>query len=502
MRQTRPVTRTPRLASRLLTAGLLSLALAPAARAGGSGASPAPALTPTSCAYPLSATLRERGARCLTLRVPERHARPAGRQISLFVVVVPGQAPSPRLAPVVYLHGGPGGSVEREVYGMNREDLAAASGGGDLILFDQRGTGASRPVLGCSDTRPEAERAAQLQTQGYGLLRNDFAAAVRACRASFDAANVDVTAYTSAESAADVEALRRALKVPQVNLYGVSYGTRLAQEVMRRFPGSVRSAVLDSPLPTGRNYTPWEAALLDRALKARLQACTDDPVCAETYPNIQERFAALLERLDRDPLPVTLFSEESGRVYPLPLRSGDLLRLLFWQLYRGGTPAEVIGLVNALSRGITGDAGQLLSWDLWPRDINLTQLAVQCPETSGLPAPAATAGMRADARTEAALRPLNQTMQQVCAEWPRAGDAALRQPVRSEIPTLILTGELDPVTPPGYGREVHALLPNSQWVNFRWNSHGQRGACFTRLLGAFWKNPRQPLEAGCAADRP
>lgn len=486
---------TLRLIGSLLALGFVSPALA-----GGGGPPPTGALAPTPCAYSLSPALQDRRVQCARLRVPERHARPGGKTISLFVMIVRSDRPAPQPDPVVYLHGGPGGTIESQVRGMTRLELQGLSADRDLVLFDQRGSGASRPALTCPHPRGEAQQVAA--SRARGLFAPEEAGDVLACRDALTRQGTDLTAYTSAESAGDVDALRRALGAAQVNLYGVSYGTRLAQEVLRRFPGTVRSAVLDSPAAAGWNYQADYGALLDRAVGARLQACADDPVCAATYPDIRERYRELLTRLDRAPLSVTYLSQTDGQSYEVEVRSRDVLRLLFTLMYGGGSPSRIPGLVNTLWNGNTADLGGLLSRTGAATSINLIRYAVSCPETRGLPE---LPGVDADAGTRSALSlGIGEAIEAVCAAWPPAGDAALRQPVRSQTPILILTGQLDPVTPPEYAPLLSALLPRSQWVNFRWNGHGQLwqgGECAGRLLRAFWQRPGQPLDAGCAARR-
>ncbi|MBB5235627.1 alpha/beta hydrolase [Deinococcus budaensis] len=481
---------------RLTGSLLLALGLASSALAGGGGPPPplTGALTPAPCAYPLSDTLQARRVQCARLRVPERHARPGGRSLSLFVMIVRSDRPAPQPDPVVYLHGGPGGTIEGEARSMTRLELQGLSADRDLVLFDQRGSGASRPALACPHPRSEAQQVAA--SRARGLFAPEEAGDVLACRDALTRQGLDLTAYTSAESAGDVDALRRALGAARINLYGVSYGTRLAQEVLRRFPGTVRSMVLDSPVAAGRNYWAGLDAFLDRAVAARLQACADDPVCAATYPDIRARYSELLTRLDREPLAVTYLSQASGESYEVEVRSRDVQRLLFTLMYRGGSPSWIPGLVNALWNGNTADLGTLLSREGTSASINLASYAIGCPETRGLPGVGANSGTRAVLSLGIA--------EAICAAWPPAGDAALRQPVRSQTPTLILTGELDPVTPPDYAPLLSAALPRSQWVNFRWNGHGQLwqgGECASRLLRAFWQRPGQPLDAGCAAQR-
>jgi pimeloyl-ACP methyl ester carboxylesterase len=221
---------------------------------------------------------------CGYLTVPERHENPDGQQIELAVAIVRATDPNPRPDPVVYLEGGPGGSALWGLDGWLEFELLKSR---DLILFDQRGTGYSIPGLFCDAYEygfdPETVETVEYET---------------ACAEALSADGIDLGAYNSAQSAQDVALLVEALGYDQVNLYGISYGTRLALTVLRDQPQIVRAAILDSPYPPNIDGYEMQALNGFNAIEAMFAACAANVSCALAFPDLRDRFYAWVESGD------------------------------------------------------------------------------------------------------------------------------------------------------------------------------------------------------------
>jgi pimeloyl-ACP methyl ester carboxylesterase len=244
------------------------------ASASASAAPPAPAaVSPRfeKAACPIAVAAGER-IDCGVLVVPEHRGKRSSRAIRLPVMILRSTATAPAPDPVVYLPGGPGlSSVEGRTTGKGNPFLAER----DQILLEGRGNKFAQPSLACPELNaPRTASAAEaVQT-----------AAVARCRAALVAAGADLDGYTSAESADDLDDLRRLLGIRQWNLIGFSYGTRLAQTVLARHPEGVRSVVLDSVLPIDVNYDEMAASVLRRALDLVFDGCATDRQATHAIP--------------------------------------------------------------------------------------------------------------------------------------------------------------------------------------------------------------------------
>jgi pimeloyl-ACP methyl ester carboxylesterase len=253
---------------------------------------------------------------CGVVVVPENHDRPDGRTIELFYLKLHSPSATPAAQPVVYLAGGPGGSGSNEVTTnpVLYANLQAIREDRDIIAYDQRGTGFSDYLL-CApfesalgiledrDTNPEiAETVKRLQDTdlgiGYDALRANLCGVVTKLLAG-----VDLSQYNSVSSARDIQAVATALGYTEgYDLFGTSYGTRLAQYAMRQTPDSVRAVVLDGVSPVSAKNVMWSFAKRDVAYSALFEQCAANAACNAAYPDLPARFAALLTKLAETPL--------------------------------------------------------------------------------------------------------------------------------------------------------------------------------------------------------
>jgi pimeloyl-ACP methyl ester carboxylesterase len=447
------------------------------------------ALSPLpSLAGPLALTAcRLKGgvqASCGTFEVPEDRAKPAGRQLKLRVAVVPALARSARPDPLFLLAGGPGQSAVEAFPPMLTSAFARVHRNRDLVLVDQRGTGASNP-LKCQMVEPGAPLADRASDETFSLDR------LRACLAGYDA---DPRLYTTSIAMQDLDEVRAALGYGAIDLWGGSYGTRAALVYLREHGEHVRAVVLDGVAPPTMRLPLHFAEDAQRAMTLLFKACAEEPACAKAWPDLPARFAALLARLEKAPVKTTVADPLTGEPTQLTIRRDLLAGILRAVLYLPGQ-AALVPLV--IGRAEAGDYGPLVAiatafGEATQDSMSLgMMLSVLCAEDVPRFTDADVAARSSGTFLGASLI---RSFQQACSVWPK-GQAApgFEQPVRSDSPVLLLSGELDPVTPPAWAEEAARTLPASRHFVVPGVGHGATSVgCVPRLVDEF-------LEAASAA---
>lgn len=437
---------------------------------------------------------------CGYLVVPENRASPESAMIRLHAAVFRSNAAAPAPDPVVYLSGGPGASALELAGYLFRSGLGAVLGRRDLVLFDQRGTGYSRPRLDCPERQ---ELNALLLEQGLASTAagEQIVDAYRRCRARLLAEGVDLSAYTSAASAADVDDLRLALGYEQFNLYAVSYGTRLGLTVMRDFPQALRSAVLDSVYPPQENLYTALAPNAQRSFEVFFARCAADALCNTAYPGLGEVFYALADQLNASPVRVSFFA---GGMERAALLDGNLLvDVLFVGMYNPAVTVRMPEMIYGVRRGEYGILRERLALYFDSSNALGMQMAVQCAEeisfSSAVDAFNAAQGVQPQI---AAFFPRSVApLFDACREWRSAPpDPRENQPVRSAVPALVLAGGVDPITPPQWGRDSAVYLERVYFFEFPGQGHWvtRSSPCALQMALAFWDDPGQAPDAGCA----
>lgn len=427
-------------------------------------------------------------AQCASLEVPENRADPEGRRISLAVAWVPGRARQTRPDPVFMLAGGPGQAAREAfpaVLGAFREVLRER----DLILVDQRGTGASNP-LACRD-----EQGASTITEN--MAEQDLDAARRFARNCLAALDADPRYYTTTEAVRDLDDVRRAIGAGQINLVGISYGTRVAQEYLRRFPGQTRTLVLDGVVPPSLALGSEHARNLDEALKLQFRRCEAEPGCAGRFGSPWASLQNLLAELGDDPKSVTFNDPLSFEVREGELTPGMVAGVVRLYSY---SPQLAALLPMALAEALAGRPQALMAQARMIEDLlgeqimHGMQLSVGCSEDADLlePDPSDRSTLLGSYFVE--------FIKAQCEVWPRGpvpGD--FHDPVASDHPVLLLSGEFDPVTPPRYGEEVLSGLPRGRHLVLRGAGHNVIGeGCAPKLLAGFIEQADAAgLDAGC-----
>ena len=431
--------------------------------------------------------------------------------IRLAVAVYRSANANPQPDPVIFLQGGPGsGAVEGIVLAYDTF-IAPILAERDLIVFDQRGTGLSQPLLDC----PEYSRLVERQLrQGFFIGDEDparYTDALLACRDRLTRRGANLAAYTSAASAADVNDIVTVLGYEQVNLYGASYGTRLAQTVMRDFPGIVRSAVLDSALPLEVHIYNEQAAKTDYALGKLFDGCAAQPACNAAYPNLERMYYDLVAQLDAEPVSVWGVLASDGRTFNVDVNGVELTSAVFFAMYMTDLIPMAPQMINDVRLGDYTWLRIFLAAPLSMGDgLSLgMMLSVNCHEEIFATTPeeisaANDAYPNTAAFGRSALFGSAAEHYALCETWGAAPfDPREIEPVTSAIPALILVGEYDPATPPSFGLQVAENLPNSYFFEFPGRGHtssvGARECPFEMAL-AFLADPTTAPDSACIAD--
>jgi pimeloyl-ACP methyl ester carboxylesterase len=418
-------------------------------------------------------------AKCGTYEVYENRATKKGRKITLKIVLIPATSDKREPDPFVYFAGGPGSAATEDAAGL-AQAFPQILAHHDMLFVDQRGTGGSHP-LDCKFYDD-----ADLQTYlGYFFPLDD----IRKCRAQLEP-NADLKLYTTTIAADDMDELRAALGYERLNLFGGSYGTRAALTYLKRHPEHVRTAMLQGVSPTDQ-YMPSDfAQQTERALQGVLSECVADKICSEAFPNIKEEAKAVLAQLIKGPVEVEIQKPNSTDRVKLKLSRDLAAEAIRYMLYSPVPASRVPLMLHLAAQGnyvhLTYAALEYRK-NLVSTGSNGMYLSVTCAED--LPWIKPGEGERMAENTFLGDYRLRQ-QREACALWPRAEiERDYAQPVKSDVPVLILTGEWDPVTPPSNGERTAKTLTNSLHVVVPHGAHGLGGLegmdCIDNLIVEF-----------------
>ncbi len=431
-----------------------------------------------------------RDALCARIPVYEDRDRAAGRVIDLSVVVYPALDRDPQPDPVFFLAGGPG-------QGAARASSALASAfrdvrrNRDLVFVDQRGTGESNGLdceMDWDDLRTQFSDEAHLE-------------ALRRCQDEFDA---DLRHYTTPVAMDDLDEVRERLGYGRINLWGGSYGTRAALIYVRRHGERVRSAVFDGAVPMAMALPLAMAEDAQRALEMTVAACQLEDPCRARFPNLARDLEDLLGRLRRKAPVVRAVHPRTGEAAELEMRADVVASILRVALYSPSGASMVPLLVSQAARGrFEGLLATALSAESAPEQARMSPgmfFSVICSED--LPWAEPEARRRRAAGTFVG-ESFAEEWDEACETWPR-GDVGsdYREPVRSDVPALVLSGELDPVTPPRWGAALAEGFPNALHVVVPGTAHGTSAeGCVPDLIARFYRNGSPDgLDADCVQD--
>ena len=426
---------------------------------------------------------------CFTATIPEDPAEPDGPTVVLPVAIVkpPVETAGP---PTVFLDGGPGGDALTFAEVVSELPMGATN---EVVIIGQRGSLHAEPSLMCPEVVDES-----FGTFETGIDESTEAATVTAygnCRDRLEVEGVDVDNYTTVRAADDVDAVRRALGHDTWNLYGISYGTRLALEVMRRHPDSVELVVLDSVYPPDVDAYEPLAENAERSFNVLADGCDADAACEG---DLLERMSALYDQLEAEPVSVTTTHPLTGEEATVLWDGDRLAESAFLALYQ----TDLIPILPALLASFENGDFELATTTLLSLSDDLRLFAdgmyasVECSERA--PRTDADALDEREASTEPWLwATVASSDLAVCELWdvePAAPDVS--EPVSSDARVLILAGDHDPITPPSLGARASDTLPNATMVELARHGHGvSTDECGALLTAAFLADPDAPLPA-------
>jgi pimeloyl-ACP methyl ester carboxylesterase len=442
---------------------------------------------------------------CSWLTVPmDRHDR-RGKRVRLAVAVIRSSAPKPASDPIVFLEGGPGvdNLAENLVKLAQPGDLFLQSR--DVVLFDQRGTGMSEPRLDCHEIN-EARVRALAQVPPYATQLEDRRRAARQCRKRLQREGVDLNQFDTQNSAADLADLRIALGVRSWNLLARSYGTRLALTAMRSHPEGIRSAVLDSVYPPTTGRLDRLSASVRSAWATLSKACNSDPGCRSQVPDLRSTVQSIVDKYDRAPFhSVADVGPPFGSVPAVVTGAGAFADLVNALANTGAVPtlpATVRALANgdpaALQRGVSAVA-------FFNSTAEGAFLSIECADS---------AQRKLTSRAERLLASPGELREIVlelaepyCPAWGvESLPSSFNRAVESDVPTLVLAGAFDPLTPVSFSKEVARRLANATFVEFPASAHGvvnltgttlMSDACVVTIVVRFVADPSGAVDAAC-----
>src|SRR5215471_323084 len=445
-------------------------------------------------------------ASCGYLVVPENRSRPSGRTIRLMVANYPARSPEKRADPVVYLAGGPGDIAPLDVNGLIAADFIRDR---DILVMSQRGTMFSEPALTCAAI--DSFNGVLLGLRFYSdATERAHLAATKACHRELSATGADLSAYNSTESAADFADLRKVLGFAAWNVYGNSYGSYLAQTLMRDHPEGIRSVVLDSVLPT--TYTiPGNWQYARAGFDNLFNACAMETACDAAHPHLEKTFTGLVNRLEAEPLTTTVSDPATGKELKVLLDGGALVDWLRNQNYAVSLLRAAPDWIDGLAAG-RFDAIEVIAKDRASRspppgpDVPALGYGLSYGVTCREDYPFATqadltaAGRQAFPDYPASIQGegvggwayINQDCRDV---WKvPAAPEAMRQPVASDIPTLLISGSFDTLTSLAGAEAAAARLSKAKIISIPGIGHSvaPQSPCAQTVVVSFLADPSAP----------
>jgi pimeloyl-ACP methyl ester carboxylesterase len=461
-----------------LTASLIAMLL---------GATPARAEPPAQQGRNCHLPGAEEALRCVSVPVALDYAKPNGATLKLHVTIAPAFRESAHPDPLFILAGGPG-EAGTDVLPLLNNTLRRARATRDIVFIDQRGTGLSGK-LDC-DSKTPRETATEAEVD----------AEVRACIASI---RQPFAAYTTENAARDIEQVRLALGYRKINVWGGSYGTRLGQAYARAFPANLRSMVLDG-VAAPDQVIPAGGRDAQAALDALFSQCAANPACRKAFPALRAEFAGITDKLAAGAIQLDLADPRTAQPVRLRMDSTRFLGTVHSILYSPADSRRLPFLIHSAYQG---------RWQPFIARRNVASdfsadgatslplhLAVVCAEDFPRLTPQLLAE---DTRGSFLNAPLVQRLAGLCAaiNVPRA--AYRERPAVIEAPVLMLSGALDPVTPPRRAEAAARYMAHAQHLVVANAGHGiSQLGCAPRLLREFLDRPEQPLNAQCLKEIP
>jgi pimeloyl-ACP methyl ester carboxylesterase len=469
----------------------------------------------TPCRYIVPKSVEGTTVKCYDVLVPENRAKDNGRKVKLHVAVFPGKK---ELPPTFELIGGPGGGGDPMV-GMlaagemrEVEELGFLRDRGDYVIFDQRGVGRSEPNLSCASEMFSA------------AMSSTFTSIMTKCRDRLVGEGIDLGAYTTYDNALDVDDIRKALGYQKMDLHAISYGTLLALEIMRHRPDAVHTVIIDGVVPPEAHLISDTPRTIDENLTRIFAGCAAQNECKTAFPDLEGSLAALQQKMSEKPLQADGTSMDwydfIGMVGQSMYEPGGIKRIPLWindfnargdaafadflkaeeAMYaeEGSPPTPLVSEVYKAMQALDGtvDGEKYLGMN------DGMYTSVTCSD-SGQYEDLDTA-LNDLKKLRPAFQEVEQTKEQfaVCALWPKSEKRpTTKQAVTSDLPTLVMGGQYDPVTPSYWAEQVAKTLSKSQFVLENGLGHGSMDACARQQKAAFLNDPSAKVDTTCSSER-
>lgn len=464
-------------------------------------------LTPGDCPFDDSAYEFE----CGTIIVPETRD-PAfaddTNTTTLTYAVMKSESSNPAADPLVYLEGGPGGDTITTIDFFLADYMSSFLAERDVIFYSHRGSAGATPHLDCATLTEVSYRYLDEPPEAIDEYDAAFREAMLGCRDELLAEGANLASYNSAESAADVKDLLLALGYQQANFYGASYGTRLAQTIMRDHPEIVRSAVIDAVVPLAKTFEPSVLTSMHRAFEHLFNECATNASCNATYPDLRDVFYTTVDTLNETPVLIeSAFDRYTGVERDVMITGDSLISGLFGSLY---SDFQLPDLPGAIYAARDGDFTMFLDetfFDIFSSELlfsEIQHLTTVCYEDVAFDTEADFEAVTGTVEPRlVTYYTTGDSYYSLCDDMiDRVADPFENEAVASDIPTLLLSGSFDPITPPEYADAVAVNLSNSTHLTFPMLSHGSFGdnPCPESIVLAFVANPDAPVDSACAAD--
>ena len=460
------------------------------------------------CPFPLLSDQDEgEDVTCGYLTVPEFHAEPDGPTMELLVAKFKSTSSEPAEEPLVLLLGGPGQELASILLAFSNTSPITYFpflDRQDVIVLEQRGIGYSMPSVSCPF---DAVGGQEPEVDPTEIDFEDAAAAFGDCAQRLREDGVNLEAYDTKESAADVNDLRSALGYDQVDLMGISFGSKLALTVMRDFPEAVRSAILASPLPLQANIPAGQIIAFDRALKRLFKACDADPGCGQLHPDLAGSFSRAVERLDQDPIPLTVQDPINGKEVDLVIDGDQFIQIVYISTFIGLLLPFVPSMIDAAALGQTAPLEIVAPFSVaYTAGVSLgANYIYNCNDELSFTDPVEVQELvaQADVLPELEDGGFAGTYESfgVCEAIDVEPAAEQEnQAVKSDVPAMVVVGEYDPITPPEYGLQAALTLSNSFLVVVPGLGHDPittGGDCAMSVAVAFLDDPEHEPDLGC-----
>ncbi|MFN5059158.1 MAG: alpha/beta hydrolase [Chloroflexota bacterium] len=457
---------------------------------------------PTDCDESITI---DRTIECRTVLVPLDHDNPASDSVVLPMMIVRAAGENTN-APLYLLQGGPGGdTIDTFSFLVSKLDSVLPNDR-DIYFYEQRGTTDTQPSLDC----PEVHQL------GISLLPEDlsytegvdkYLVAYEQCITRLQQKGVNLSMFNSRQNALDLIYIAEQFGHDQIDLYGVSYGSLLAQHVTRLKPELIRSLVIDGIVPPNESVDARVYESRHNALEAIFSDCENDTTCASAYPSIRQTYADIMADYEANPRMWELTDPEDATVtHTARVDHYGLQGWLFSLMYDDQLVRYVPLMLTELANERTDTVRFFMSFNVFNDSIaEMMYMSTQCSEEALVPTgdyviPADNLIPLADGELENDLR-YRQVLCELSQVTPL--DASFNAEFRTDVPTLIVSGRYDPITPAVFGDIVAGSVPQATHIVIPNGAHGAMlsNACAADIAKAFWANPTQTLDTSCVAEQ-